>query len=902
MLLAMIEQSVDPTWFGELELHIDSCVNCRKVIAALALGSRPASTPHVPFAELELAVGARIHDRYVVESEIGRGGMGTVYAARDTTLDRAVALKLHRAGSADDRLRREAVAMAQLAHPNVVCVFEVASVDDRLYVAMEYVRGGTLRGWIDAAPRPWREVVAMLGEAGRGLAAAHAAGLVHRDFKPENVLVGEDGRPRVSDFGLARSTRATEATEATGIAGTPAYMAPEQLAGETVDARSDQFAFCVVAWECLFGKRPFAGASLPALITAIEEHALVPPASTIPERVVRVLERGLATDPAARYPDVPALLAALQRAAAPRTRRNVAAGAIALVAIAGAAWPIRAAVVASHVEAACAREQDEVRARFDDGTRGVIQRAFAATGSAFAQASFDHAASVVDRYTASLADQAGAVCRDREQPEHVVAARRLCLTERGSELAGLVDVFAHADREVVVYAPDAAWAMFDPRPCTDAAAVPAMLPTAEQTARLGRVKSLAHAGRMREGVELGTTLLADARAQRNQSLELAVLLALGQLRQKLDVASAPATWHEAEALAEAQGRDLDAAEALDSLANAAGVEQQDYVGAHRQIQLARAKLARIGGNTAVEARLLMTEAQVLMFENRLGEAETASRRGVAMLEQVLGGDHPAVGSAYGLLSEVLRAESKHAEDLAVGKRALAILAQALGDDDPTVAGAQLNLASALIGALQFDEARALLLRADGVFQEAFGPDHPVRTAIYGNLGTLEQNLQHWDAALTDFRIALGIVERTEGPDAPAIAGVERDVATTLMAQGKLDEALAASQRAVAVTEKHGADGETRLGGALGDLAEIQLARGHAELALPIAERSLAMATARPSDANPGELADAQFLVARVLWEGHGDRKRARTLADAAAKAQPDPDRQAAIHTWQLAHL
>ena len=234
----MLERSMDPSMFGALEVHIDGCESCRKAVAALALGSRSPSTPATPFAgvDLELAPGSAIYDRYEVRTEIGRGGMGTVYLAHDRTLGRDVALKLHRSGSGADRLQREAIAMAKLAHPNVVGVFEVATVDDRMYVAMEYIRGTTLRGWMAKAPRSWREIVALLVATGRGLAAAHAAGLVHRDFKPENVLVGDDGRPRVGDFGLARADHAaivadpalltTAETLTGGLAGTPAYMAP----------------------------------------------------------------------------------------------------------------------------------------------------------------------------------------------------------------------------------------------------------------------------------------------------------------------------------------------------------------------------------------------------------------------------------------------------------------------------------------------------------------------------------------------------------------------------------------------------------------------------------------------------------------------------------------------------
>src|SRR5580692_2461113 len=313
--------------FAALELHIDSCASCRKVVAALAAGSRTATVP--PFAGIDpmLAAGAIVDGRYEVRRELGRGGMGVVYLAHDRKLGRDVALKLHRAGSGGgtiDRLEREAMAMARLAHPNVVAVYEVASVDDRMYVAMEYVRGQTLRGWL-ATARSWREIVAMVGTAGRGLAAAHAAGLVHRAFKPENVLVGDDGRPRVGDFGLARSDRArvavdptqlaTADTDTRGISGTPAYMAPEQLCGDPVDARCDQFAFAVVAWECLYGERPFRGATLAALLEAIERQHLPASSRRVPEAVRGVIARGLATAPEDRFADMPALLAALDRAA-----------------------------------------------------------------------------------------------------------------------------------------------------------------------------------------------------------------------------------------------------------------------------------------------------------------------------------------------------------------------------------------------------------------------------------------------------------------------------------------------------------------------------------------------------------------------------------------------------------
>src|SRR5689334_22389744 len=234
----------------------------------------------------ELGSGSELAGRFKITRVLGEGGMGTVYVARDMSLGREVAIKVHRSGGAL-RLRREAVAMARLAHPNVVTVFEVGELAGRPFVVMEYVTGTTLRAWLAAEPRSVREILGAVIAAGEGLAAAHDAGLVHRDFKPENVLIGVDGRARVGDFGLARGSKsgenaaspqpqtlAADLTRDGAIVGTPAYMAPEQARGADVDARADQYAFCVVAWESLAGARPREG--------------------KLPARIRRVLERGLA--------------------------------------------------------------------------------------------------------------------------------------------------------------------------------------------------------------------------------------------------------------------------------------------------------------------------------------------------------------------------------------------------------------------------------------------------------------------------------------------------------------------------------------------------------------------------------------------------------------------------------
>jgi serine/threonine-protein kinase len=300
-----------------LEAHLDACDSCRRAVAAAA---SELTLPAAPTAHA-LTPGQRI-DRYEVERELGRGGMGVVYQARDVTLDRRVALKLlhaRRDAAAQARLLREAQVMAKLAHPNVVPVFELGEWRSDLYLVMELVTGVTLEGWLKREKHRRREIIDRFLEAGRGLAAAHAAGVVHRDFKPANVLVGVDGRVRVTDFGLSRpgptlelpATDSAVVTRDGAIVGTLAYMAPEQLDGRVADERSDQFSFCVALAEALGGVRPFEGESWTQLSRSLEQP---PRLRGVPWAVRRVLSRGLARAPAQRFASMTALLNALERA------------------------------------------------------------------------------------------------------------------------------------------------------------------------------------------------------------------------------------------------------------------------------------------------------------------------------------------------------------------------------------------------------------------------------------------------------------------------------------------------------------------------------------------------------------------------------------------------------------
>jgi serine/threonine protein kinase len=337
-LTAFVEGALSGDALLRVEDHLAGCSACGGIVehalASLA-ATRPgaASRSSAPSTPL-LLPGSRV-GRYRVLAPVGPGAMGTVYAAHDPDLDRRVALKLLRANGGGDllwaRLSREAKAMARLSHPNVITVHDVGTHDAHLFIAMEFVAGGTLRAWLAQRPRGWADVLSVLVRAGRGLACAHAAGLVHRDFKPDNVLVGEDGRVRVTDFGLARALRDDQAESApdfslahdlldttitrTGaLVGTPAYMAPEQLRGEPADARADTFSFSVTLYEALYGERPYGGATVPSLRSETASGVVrpAPPGSAVPARVREVLLEGLRPRADDRPPSLETLLDALE--------------------------------------------------------------------------------------------------------------------------------------------------------------------------------------------------------------------------------------------------------------------------------------------------------------------------------------------------------------------------------------------------------------------------------------------------------------------------------------------------------------------------------------------------------------------------------------------------------------
>jgi serine/threonine protein kinase len=313
-----------------------------------------ADAPMVAAPQVQLHKGHRI-GRYVVMRQLGRGGMGVVYGAIDPELGRRVAIKIvHDATTQPGkqysaRLRREALALARLDHPNIVSIHDIGVTRHGTFVAMEYVRGQSVRRWLRDSPRDWREILGVFMEAGRGLAAAHAAGLVHRDFKPSNVMVTHDGRTKVLDFGLARGTPSDDPWLCTGedsllckrmtradtIVGTTGYMPPEQLLGSEVGPLSDQFSFCVALFEALHGERPWDGKDPIDQARAYTQgrRTKVKPRRDVPASVRAAIERGMSLQPSDRFPSMSALLEAI--GTRPRRRLRTVLSVLALL---GTAW------------------------------------------------------------------------------------------------------------------------------------------------------------------------------------------------------------------------------------------------------------------------------------------------------------------------------------------------------------------------------------------------------------------------------------------------------------------------------------------------------------------------------------------------------------------------------------
>lgn len=778
--------------------------------------------------------GETVH-RYVVLYELGVGGMGVVYAAYDPELDRKVALKLlhpHASSRGRARLLREAKAIASLSHPNVVTVHDVGTYEGHVFVAMEFVDGVTFRRWMQAKPRTWREVAQVLGAAGRGLAAAHAADLVHRDFKPDNILVEHGGRVVVLDFGLARRASThdddadllvehgrsssghpdsavheldVELTRTGARLGTPAYMAPEQHLSAPTDARTDQFAFCVVMWEAIHGARPFRGET-PAIMAArvlrgeLEEP---PREADVPSRIRKVLVRGLSVEPKGRYRDMRSLLEDLARDPVRQHGRWLVAALFVL----GGGGAAAAYLGLLGGSSPCRGAEDRFETVWNDDDRERVRTAFLGTGVSYAKTAWTGVESKLDAYQRSWAlmyrDACEATHVRHEQSTDMLDLRMACLRGRRAEVASLVEEFTHADGAVVRNAVEAVSALGRLDRCEDLEALAARVrPPEEEHIRervdelrnqLSDAKAKEFAGRYDAALDTASRVAGEA-----ERLGYAPLLAEAKLRRASvlertgDFAGAERMLLEAIWAAESSRHEEIAARAWVKLVWVSGVERIQPEQGHLWGAFARSSLDRLGHAKLLEVTLTHNLGGVAYREGRLEEALDHYRQALRAQQALLGSDDPAVAMTFNHIGNTLIELERYPMARDYCERSLELRQRVLGERHPKVAASLNNLGELLRKQGQPEQSLGYARQALSIVAGTGGPEERVALAleVYA-LGELER----WDALARSYARLLEIETERHGHDDPRVVTTVRKLGLTQLRRGDADASIELLERA-----------------------------------------------------------------------------------------------------------
>ncbi len=924
-----------------------------------------AHTTAEPRAPSELQPGAQLA-KYRLRRIVGSGGMGVVWAAHDPDLDREVAVKLLHGDGADPssrtRLLREARAMARLKHPNVLTVYEVGTDANRDYVVMELVEGGSLDRWLATRP-PRAQVFAAIIAAGRGLAAAHAADLVHRDFKPHNVLRASDGRVLVTDFGLARECRDTDElvesppsrvsgleatlgkpavdsvlgsplTRSGLLVGTPAYMAPEQLAGARSDATTDQYAFCVAAWQALSGHRPFAGDSIDELRTA----ALAGPArikATIVPAVRAVLERGLDPDPGKRWPDLDTLLRALVRA---HRRRTVVAMAVAaIVVVVGATAGILA--LANGRAAACTGGDEMISAVWNEHIKTDARAAFLSTKQPYALFAWNHTSQALDDYGHAWRTMRIGACEataHREQSTEVMDLRMGCLAERLRAFGAATELFAHADTQTVSRAATVVGGLPAIAGCTDVGALTtAIVPPKDLSttirveaarADLARARVLVLAGRYRDADLALTAALAAARTTSYLPLVADALRTRGEQQWysgQPDVAKG--TFEEAFVTAESARADELAMGTAAQLARLIGSKQPDdgmvwvriaeakskrvnshspdlaLVASARGVVLRAAghyaealasfrealAIRQVGPETSNLAVTLSEIGDTLAITARYDQALVELRNALAIRQRLLGPDHPAIGDSHDAIGGTLMEEGKYDEAVPELRAALAIRERALGPDHIDVMKTRMNLADAIDGMGDHEGALVELHRGLASAEHATPPDPHDLAMIHAATGRALGGLHREAEATIELRQALAL-EATRAHPGSELPTMYISLGNRLDAQHQYDAALVELRHGRAVGEQLLGPDHPFVAAADADIGEVLVHQGKFADALVALDRALAtyLKVFGPDHPNTGETLASIGLAHLGL---HDRVKAADELGRALAILEPTVD-------------
>ncbi len=787
-------------------------------------------------ARPEIHPGDRL-GRYTIRSLIGAGGMGRVFAAFDPELNRTVALKVilpdrsSGSGRAPARLLREAQTLARLHHPNVVTVHDVGTQDDQIFIAMELVEGTTLWEWARDDRRGWREVLAAFVAAGRGLAAAHAVGIVHRDFKPLNVIVGGD-RVVVVDFGLARAgadeapeprapdgarVPAADLTLTGELVGTPRYMAPEQRAGGVVTEAADQYAFCVSLWEGLHGAPPGG-----------------PPREHIPGWLNAAVTRGLSPDPADRWRSVDELLAALARDPAAARRRIVLGAAAAVVAIASV-WGVARWRAVDPCIGASAR----LAGVWDAPRKDAVHAAFAATKLPYGDDAWRGASARIDDYTARWVDMSREACRatrvEGRQSDTLMDMRMACLDRRRAALGALTDLWASGmDRNSLQTAMQAARGLPSLAECADARALTERVPAssdpvvaakvAAARAHLDKVHALALARSPAAKVEAAAAR-AEAEASGSAQVRAEVALAEGDILANAQDPNAQAALVVAVRLAGGARDDRLAARALVLLVSSLAEAQQNAERAVLVADLADGALSRLADAGLLRGWLLRNRGQALLTEGKLVEAWATLTLARAYFLAIGGdGDFDTVGTVM-QLARVASAHGDFALAKTLGEESLARSIALLGPRHPIVADALTNQGTYVLSAGDLEAAADYFRRALAIQEESLAPGSADIGLSLNNIGAVALELGRLEEAEAALQRALVVRERLYGPDHAFVAQTLDSLATVERKRGRFDHAIEVAERSLAIKTKAYGPGHALVAGTQWTLGTIFEAKG-----------------------------------------------------------------------------
>ncbi len=904
--------------------------------------------------------------RFVVLQRVGMGGMGIVYAAYDPQLDRRVALKVMRDDVVRPRrsrhqqqLLREARAMAKISHPNVVAVYDAGTVDGQVFVTMEFVEATTLRGWLDQA-RGVDEVLEVFEQAGRGLATAHAAGLVHRDFKPENVLVSPQGAVKVTDFGLARpvepdgpawSTMGPAAVDAGAsasvwaMAGTPAYMSPQQLRGEPVDARADQWAFCVALFEALAGHNPLTHPDRLAMQRG--EAITVPPLPdevVVPARLRAALGRGLSLDPADRFADMDALLRVLRPLRRSRGPRWAAVAAV-VTAMGGGL------LYAGTREPTCPLATARFDGVWDPAVRTQLADALVQANPVTGADTWQRVQPRLEGHVHDWLELRRDSCRAAERGElsaELLDLRMACLDTRHVEIAALLETLSEPDADIVAHAVESSVRLTPLATCRDprtlreltppAPSDPLREPVREIRRQIHLARALRRAGKAAAGLERIEPAVGRAEALGDPTVAIEARLERGRIRAELSLRDEAVEDFDAVIERGGQARYLSAvAEASVALVDVVGV---DLARLDAGLDLARtaAVAVAVGGDaTLVRARLHLARGRVLYVAGRTAQGLEATRRGMEALEALDTDERARLEQAEALLllAKLALARGDLAGARQHAERALTVFEALLGPAHPQVAASLAHAAAAALRGSQVDQARALFERAAEIQRRAYGPRHPDYGRTVANLGSAQREAYDYVGALQSYRQAVDILEHALGPDDLRVSQLWINIGAVEFERGEVAAAQAAYQRGLKGLRATVDEDHPLVALALANVGRLELANGQVQAARRTLERALELRqrrlgpdhvdTARsrlavadalvaagdnhaaveaataglavlvPADAWPTAVALGRVSLAKALWN-IGERTRALALVELARPRLDELD-AAELDAW-----